>query len=43
MILTFSGKQLMMKETDFIRQNQNKWAKDEIIFDKKEADPDQVS
>jgi uncharacterized membrane protein SpoIIM required for sporulation len=32
-----------MKETDFINQNQNNWANDEIIFDKKEADPDQVS
>lgn len=32
-----------MKETDFIRQNRKKWAKDEIIFDKGNADPDQVS
>ena len=41
--MTFFGKQLRMKETDFIRQNKNKWAKDEIIFDKKDADPDRVS
>ena len=32
-----------MKETDFIRHNKKKWAKDEIIFDKKNADPDLVS
>lgn len=32
-----------MKETDFIHQNRKKWGKDEFIFDKKNADPDQVS
>lgn len=32
-----------MKETDFISQNRNKWAKSETIFEQKNADPDLVS
>jgi len=32
-----------MLETDFIRQNKDKWAKDELIFEKKNPDPDAVS
>lgn len=32
-----------MKETDFIKQNTEKWAQNEALFDRKVSNPDQVS